>query len=139
VVAAADRGNYPVVSFQDENDNPQDGYPSLIAFSGPGAKLVYGFEAAARQHDRDWSVIRSFKRELGTLGPESPVEFGSVPVSALKVLTDFLVQLRIDLFERSNLRLSPNEKLEALISVPANANSNQRYITLEAFRLAGFR
>jgi molecular chaperone DnaK (HSP70) len=138
VVAAADRGNYPVVSFRDENDNPQEWYPSLIAFSGPGAKLEYGFEAASRQHDRDWSVIRSFKRDLATLGPESPVEFGSVPVSAISVLTDFLVQLRIDLSERSNLHLTPGEKLEVLISVPANANSNQRYITLEAFRLAGF-
>jgi molecular chaperone DnaK (HSP70) len=38
----------------------------------------------------------------------------------------------------SNLTLKKKEKLEALISVPANANSNQRFLTLEAFRRAGF-
>ena len=83
-------------------------------------------------------MIHSFKRELATLGPESPVQLGANTLSALQVLTEFLRQLRSDLCERSNLRVGPGEKLEALISVPANANSNQRYITLEAFRLAGF-
>jgi molecular chaperone DnaK (HSP70) len=36
------------------------------------------------------------------------------------------------------LTLKKKEKLEALNSVPANANSNQRFLTLEAFRRAGF-
>jgi molecular chaperone DnaK len=46
--------------------------------------------------------------------------------------------LRSDLLARSNLRVKRNEKLQAMISVPANSNSNQRFITLEAFRRAGF-
>ena len=138
VVAAVDRGNYPVVSFQGEQDDPQEWYPSLIAFARAGAERRYGFEARARQHDPEWSVLRSFKRELGTLGPESPVTLGAENPSALQLLTEFLGRLRADLYERSNLHLSPREKLEVMLSVPANANSNQRYITLEAFRRAGF-
>ena len=138
VVAAADRGNYPVVSFQGENDDPEEWYPSLIAFARDGSERVYGFDARVREHDAGWSVIHSFKRDLATLGPESPVQLGANTLTALQVLTEFLRQLRTDLCVRSNLRLGPGEKLEALISVPANANSNQRYITLEAFRLAGF-
>src|SRR5262249_19738948 len=35
-------------------------------------------------------------------------------------------------------RVKRKEKLQATISVPANSNSNQRFITLEAFRRAGF-
>ena len=31
------------------------------------------------------------------------------------------------------------DALEAVIAVPANANSNQRFLTLEAFRRAGFQ
>jgi molecular chaperone DnaK (HSP70) len=139
VVAVADRGNYPVVSFQSENDDPEEWYPSLIAFTRQGAERAYGFEARAREYDASWSVIHSFKRQLATLGPESPVALGGAELTTLQVLTEFLTQLRRDLFERSNLRLSPHDDLEALISVPANANSNQRYVTLEAFRLAGFQ
>ncbi len=139
VVAAADRGNYPVVSFQDEHDSPQDWFPSLIAFESDGSKRAYGFEAQIRRHESRWSVIHSFKRQLATLGPESPVDVGTDSLSALQVLTELLSQLHQDLFDRSNLRLGPHEPLEVMVSVPANANSNQRFLTLEAFRLAGFR
>src|SRR5207344_2452415 len=31
-----------------------------------------------------------------------------------------------------------SEALEVMLGVPANANSNQRFLTVEAFRLAGF-
>ncbi|HEV2764615.1 MAG TPA: Hsp70 family protein [Pyrinomonadaceae bacterium] len=138
VVAAADRGNYPVVSFQGEHGDPQEWYPSLIACARRGAERLYGFDAAAVQHDADWSLLRSFKRELGRLGPESSVRLGDTDVPALQLLSEFLEKLRTDLRERSNLHLGPDERLETVVTVPANANSNQRYLTLEAFRLAGF-
>jgi len=100
VVAAADRGNYPTVSFQGEHDDPQEWYPSLIAFAHDGTERAYGFEARAREHDADWLVIHSFKRELATLGPESRVSLGPTTLTALQVLTAYLSQLRTDLFER---------------------------------------
>jgi molecular chaperone DnaK (HSP70) len=136
VVAAADRGNYPVISFQSAGGDTQGWYPSLIA--GRGDDLRFGLDAAALQDEPGWLIRGSFKRELAQLGPESPVTPGDRSVTAVDLLTGFLSQLRRDLYERSNLRVKPRERLDAMISVPANANSNQRFITLEAFRRAGF-
>ncbi|HKV37616.1 MAG TPA: Hsp70 family protein [Blastocatellia bacterium] len=137
VAAAVDDGKYPVVSFQSPNGDTAEWYPSLVA-AGHG-RFAFGLEAAAQQDQPGWSMLRSFKRQLGSRGPDSMVELGGRSISALDLLTGFLSQLRHDLVERSNLTLDPAEELEALISVPANANSNQRFNTLEAFRRAGFR
>ncbi len=137
VVAAVDRGNYPVVSFQTADGDTQDWYPSLITACGDAC--LYGLDAACHQDDPDWVLRRSFKRQLATLGPAVPLALTTGSVTALALLTAFLTQMRRDLVTRSNLRLSPREPLEAVIAVPANANSNQRFLTLEAFRHAGFQ
>ncbi len=137
VVAAVDRGNYPVVSFQTADGDTQDWYPSLITARGDAR--LYGLDAARHQDDPDWALLRSFKRQLATLGPAAQLPLGTGAVTALELLTAFLAQLRRDLVTRSNLRLTPQEPLEAVIAVPANANSNQRFLTLEAFRRAGFQ
>jgi len=137
VVAAVDRGNYPVISFQTADGDTQDWYPSLIA--ARGAECCCGLDAAHRQEAPDWVLLRSFKRQLATLGPPAQLALGSGTIPALELLTAFLTQLRRDLVERSNLHLRPQEPLEAVIAVPANANSNQRFLTLEAFRRAGFQ
>src|SRR2546422_296362 len=92
------------------------------------------WQAAAHQDDPDWALLRSYKRQLATLGPAAQLRLGTSAVTALELLAAFLAQLRHDLVTRSNLRLSPHEPLEAMIAVPANANSNQRFLTLEAFR-----
>ncbi|MCI0338915.1 MAG: Hsp70 family protein [Acidobacteria bacterium] len=136
VVAAVNRGNYPTVSFQPESGDTLDWYPSVVASRGD--ELVFGLDAALKQSEPDWVVLRSFKRQLGTLGPEAQIELGEHRLSALELLTGFLSHLRQDLLARSNLRVKPRDKLQATISVPANSNSNQRFITLEAFRRAGF-
>ena len=54
------------------------------------------------------------------------------------LLTGFLAQLKSDLVRRSNVGLEPGERIEAAISVPANASSAQRFLTLDAFANAGF-
>lgn len=46
--------------------------------------------------------------------------------------------LRTQLLEHSNLGAEPTETLEAMLGVPANANSNQRFLTEEAANAAGF-
>src|SRR5207237_7949688 len=99
----------------------------------------YGLDAARRQDDPAWALRRSFKRQLAMLGPAAQMALGTGAVTALELLMAFLAQLRCDLVTRSNLRLTPQEPLEAVIAVPANANSNQRFLTLEAFRRAGFQ
>jgi len=136
VVAAADRGNYPIVSFHPEDGDTLEWYPSVAA--ARGGEIVFGFDAAQKHGAEGWSVLRSFKRRLGTIGPDELVEIGGHRLTALELLTGFLSALRSDLLTRSNLRVKRNEKLQAMISVPANSNSNQRFITLEAFRRAGF-
>jgi molecular chaperone DnaK (HSP70) len=136
VVAAVDRGNYPIVSFHPEDGDTLEWYPSVAA--ARDGEIVFGFDAAQKQGAEAWGVLRSFKRRLGTTGPDELVEIGGHRLTALELLTGFLSALRGDLLARSNLRVKRNEKLQATISVPANSNSNQRFITIEAFRRAGF-
>ncbi|HXG63711.1 MAG TPA: Hsp70 family protein, partial [Blastocatellia bacterium] len=102
VVAVADRGNYPVVSFHNEGGDTQEWYPSLIA--ARDGELLFGLDAAARQGEPGWQMARSFKRELATLGPESKITLGNRSITAIELLTGFLARLRRDLAERSNLR-----------------------------------
>ena len=136
MVAAVDRGNYPVISFHPEDGDTLEWYPSVAA--ARCGEIVFGFDAAQKQGADGWDVLRAFKRRLGTIGPDERVEIGDLRPTALELLTGFLSALRLDLLARSNLRVKRNEKLQAMISVPANSNSNQRFITLEAFRRAGF-
>lgn len=136
MVAAVDRGNYPVVSFHPEDGDTLEWYPSVAA--ARCGEIVFGFDAAQKQGADGWDVLRAFKRRLGTIGPDERVEIGDHRPTAMELLTGFLSALRLDLLARSNLRVKRNEKLQAMISVPANSNSNQRFITLEAFRRAGF-
>jgi len=137
VVAVVDRGNYPVVSFHNESGDAQEWYPSLVA--ARSGELRFGSEAVAVQDDPSWVVLRSLKRSLGTLAPDAEIAVGDYRTTPLNLLTAFLAQLRRDLVGRSNLTVKPREAIEAMIAVPANSNSNQRFITLEAFRRAGFR
>ncbi len=137
VVAAADRGNYPVISFQNETGDMQPWYPSLIG--AHGNQLAFALEAQAHAGKAGWSFLRSMKRSLGVLDPDATVTLGDVTISALELLVQYLTRLCRDLYESSNLEVKAKEPLEALIAVPANANSNQRFLTLEAFRRSGFR
>jgi molecular chaperone DnaK (HSP70) len=104
-----------------------------------GNERLYGLDAAACQSDPEWQLLRSFKRQLPQLGPDTALTLGTGTVTALELLTAFLAQLRRDLRARSNLRITARQDVEAVVAVPANANSNQRFLTLEAFRRAGFR
>jgi molecular chaperone DnaK (HSP70) len=54
------------------------------------------------------------------------------------LLTGFLDHLRRELIQRSNAGIAAGERLEAAVSVPANSSSAQRFLTLEAFKRAGF-
>jgi molecular chaperone DnaK len=132
VAAVVDRGNYPVVSF-----DGVDTWPSLIAANDAG-ELRFGLDAAAVRHDPGWSVLRSFKRLLGDAGPRTTVDLAGRCYPLADLLTGFLAQLKSDLRARSNAELAAGERVEAAISVPANASSAQRFLTLDAFTQAGF-
>ncbi len=137
VVATVDRGNYPVVHFQTNAGDMQPWYPSLVCSRDSDTR--YGVDAQAHQGESDWHFLGSFKRLLGDLAPDTPVTVGSLKIPIIDLLIRYLKRLHHDLCHRSNLEIKPKETLEALIAVPANANSNQRFLTLDAFRRAGFR
>src|SRR3954464_13846939 len=130
VVALVDRGNYPIVSFEHG-----DVIPSLIAARGDGA-LRFGYAAAALSQDPEWEVLRSFKRLLERPGAE--VRLAGRPFSLEGLLVRFLGHVREELVLHSNAGVAANEAIEAAGSVPANASTSQRLLTLDGYRRAGF-
>jgi molecular chaperone DnaK len=139
VVAAVDRGNYPLVSFDCPDGSSRDWFPALAAFSVDSAsERAYGWDAWAKQAEPGWATVRSLKRLLGETGPETPIRIGPHLFPALALYRELATALRHALLSRSNLSLPHGEALEIILGVPAHANSNQRFLTAEAFRLAGF-
>jgi molecular chaperone DnaK (HSP70) len=136
VIAAADRGNYPLISFELPDGSSADWYPSLTALRGDERR--YGWDAWDAQADPSWTVVRSIKRLLEDAGPHTILDLGSQKVPLMELLTGLTGALAASLREKSTLPLSPGEKLEVVLGVPANANTNQRFLTVEAFRAADF-
>lgn len=128
IVAHVDRGNYPLVTFDDLDGDSHDYVPSISALQD--GRLVHGFaaEAAGRQGA---PVLRSVKRVLGdpTTHPGTTVAVGDREFPLLEVLAGFLSSVREEL---------PAGDHEAVVAVPAHSHSVQRFLTLEAFRRAGF-
>jgi molecular chaperone DnaK len=131
-VALVDRGNYPIVSFEHG-----DSVPSLAAASADGA-LRFGHHAAAVAHDPGWTVLRSFKRLLEEAGPQSEVQLGPLHIRLSDLLTAFFAHVRDELRLHSNAHVRKGEPFQAAVSVPANSSSAQRFLTVDAFRRAGF-
>ncbi len=136
VVAAADRGNYPLLSFELPDGSSADWYPSLVALCGDERR--YGWEAWDMQADPSWTVVRSIKRLLEEAGPRTILDLGARKAPLTELLTGLTKALAVSLREKSTLPLSPGERFEIVLGVPANANTNQRFLTVEAFRAAGF-
>lgn len=136
VVAAPDRGNYPVVTFDTPDGGSEEWYPPLVAVSD--GERVFGWEAYARGADPQWTVVRSLKRILEDAGPNTRLEVGGVQYPMLDLLTALAASLARALRHASSLHPKSEDIFEAMLGVPANANSNQRFLTAEAFRRAGF-
>lgn len=135
VVAFADRGNFPVVAFTDESGDAFEHVPSMIAEAN--GELVFGL--AAREAERAGApTIASWKRLLFTSAADTPVTVGAVTTTVLDLATGYLVALKRALAEQAAPPAPADAPLEVAVAVPANAHSTQRFITLEAFRRAGF-
>jgi molecular chaperone DnaK (HSP70) len=133
VAALVDRGNYPVVAFEGG-----DVFPSVAAVETATGRLRFGTRALAAAERPGWRPIRSFKRLLAGAGPGTRVALGPHELPLLDLLTGHFAALRRELVDRSNAGVRAGEALVAAVSVPANASSDQRFLTLEAFRRAGF-
>lgn len=133
VVALVDRGNTPVVSF-----DGGDFVPSLVAVEETTGARRYGWDAFAVRHEPGWTTVRSLKRLLDGAGPETEVSIGARCVPLGTLLSEFFSALHRGLVEDSNAGLTADEALTAAVSVPANATTAQRFLTLEAFKAGGF-
>jgi molecular chaperone DnaK (HSP70) len=136
VVAAAVDGRYPVAVFETPN-----GFAEFIpglAVRGRG-ELTLGWDAAADLGAQSQAIVRSIKREASGRLPDERMRDLGIDRTALELTAEYLTFLRRSLIERSNLELDEHEPLEAMVAVPANAATSQRYLTVEAFNRAGFR
>jgi molecular chaperone DnaK (HSP70) len=132
IVAKTDRGNYPLVSFENSGES-FDWFPDMVALR-EGDAPRFGWDAWNAQGERGWIILRSLKRLLEDAGPETIVEAGGIAVPLVDLLHGMLAALRDALVAEYGSK----ESFEAMLGVPANANSNQRFLTVEAFRKAGF-
>ena len=137
IVARADRGNYPVVAFADVDGDYHEHFPSLVALRDGAPVFGFAAEAAARAGE---PYLRSVKRVLGEPGvnADTRVAVGGRHFPLLDLLAGLLRALHGELRERSDVagELAAGEELRAVVSVPAHAHGAQRFLTLEAFRLA---
>jgi molecular chaperone DnaK (HSP70) len=127
VVAAVDRGNYPILSFE-TSEGPMDWFPPMVALRGTERR--FGWSAWVSQAEPGWTFVRSLKRTLEDAGPQSLLEVDGRCHSLMELLVGMTGELK--------RALGLEEPLEVMLGVPANANSNQRFLTVEAFRRAGF-
>jgi molecular chaperone DnaK (HSP70) len=130
VVAAADRGNFPLLSF-DSGDGCFDWFPALVALRD--SERRYGWDAWRAQAEPGWTVLRSIKRFLEDSGPHTLLDCGGQRLPLLDLVTGLASALRSAI-----LAAGGAPPLEIMLGVPANANSNQRFLTADAFRRAGF-
>ncbi len=138
VVAHADRGNYPVVAFLDADGDAHDHVPTIVA--DVDGDLVYGHAALAAAHEGR-PFLRSFKRALAEphATPTSTVRVGERDVPLLELLTGFFTALREALRSSSSVEQAEDAgTARVVLGVPAQANSAQRFLTLEGCRRAGF-
>jgi molecular chaperone DnaK len=136
VAAASDRGNFPVVNFEAPEGGVHDWFPPLVA--ARGEELLYGWQAWAAQQDPTATVVRSLKRVLADSGAGTLIQIGERRAPLLELLSGITQAFRAALLEASTLDVKSGEALEIMLGVPAHANSNQRFLTVEAFRGAGF-
>src|SRR5690349_5956595 len=107
VVAAVDRGNYPVVTFDSPEGEAWEGFPSLVA--ARGAEALYGFDAWRAQEFADVTVVRSIKRFLMDAGPETQVNIGGATFRMLDLLCGLTAAFRAALQEASSLSVKADE------------------------------
>jgi molecular chaperone DnaK (HSP70) len=136
VVAAADRGNYPLVSFETPDGQARDWFPPLVAVRG--TDRLFAWDTWNVHGNPQWTFIRSLKRLLKEAGPNTELNIGEQRLRVNDLLVEMLIDFRNRLLSQSTLGASAGEPLEIMLGVPANSNSNQRFLTADAFRAAGF-
>jgi molecular chaperone DnaK (HSP70) len=145
VVAHADRGNFPLVSFEAPDGQVHDWFPPVVAVNGE--PRLYGWDAIAVEEDESWTILRSLKRYLRSANPHTQVTVGGQTVPLRQLMAEMMRSLRAtdralesgrDRGATKRPRRILKSCFEVMLGVPANANSNQRFLTEEAAQAAGF-
>ncbi|AKK09417.1 Hsp70 family protein [Corynebacterium testudinoris] len=133
VIAAVDRGNYPLVNVIDANGDAQDHIPSVVALDGD--RLLAGWSAVSRDYP---TLARSFKRLLGSpdVTADTPVDLGDESRPLGEVLCTFATGV-IEALREYQAALDDTSEIEVMLGVPANSRSAQRLLTLDAFTRGG--
>jgi molecular chaperone DnaK (HSP70) len=63
VVAAADRGNYPLAGFETPDGQIREWFPPLVAVCGQ--TRLFGWQAAAVQANREWNCWWNYWSRCG--------------------------------------------------------------------------
>jgi len=113
----------------------RDVFPSVSFYPHGEARGVHGLEALECAFRKPGTLIRSLKRSLRNYYPGLQIQEGEFKWEVKDLLVDFLKILRETIVSTQHLG---SEELEALLTVPANANGAQRFVTRQAFREAGF-
>lgn len=137
VIASVEDGNYPICTFNCEADF-KEYIPSILAIKE--GSLLFGWDAVHCLNDRDVFILRSIKRLANQLRADDTVELApGLRLSMLEIMTRFMKYVKWMLTAYSNLVFERDRPIEVMVATPANASTNQRYITLEAFKRAGFK
>src|SRR5882724_4598351 len=95
VVAHADRGNYPLVTFEGVGDSSGDSFewfPDMAALrvTDDEVERRFGWDAWNAQAEPGWTIIRSLKRYLEDAGPETRIEAAEVSVRLADMMHDMV-------------------------------------------------
>ena len=141
IVALADDGNYPILNlpFVYKDDVlTTDRVQTCVAFHD--GQMLFGPAAHAchLEHYEDGAIlIKSIKRLLRDWHEGQQIKVGEHIIEVDELLTQFLSELRFAILRALDIDGTP--EIEAVIAVPANAPSSQRYVTLRCFKNAGFK
>jgi molecular chaperone DnaK (HSP70) len=130
VAASLEDGDYTVCRFNC-NGKFKEYIPSLIAVKDGSIK--FGWDAVSCENDPNVFLMRSLKRMVGYYPPDLDFELApNVHITVLELAALFMEHVKKMLKNNSNLIMVKDEPIEVMIATPANANTNQRYITMEA-------
>jgi molecular chaperone DnaK (HSP70) len=140
LVALADQGNFPVLSLPFDYEGESlvcDHVPTAVTLHQ--GRLYYGPAATTcfLEHFEDGAfLVPSIKRTLQSWHEGQHLSLGRTSLPTTELLTGFLTEIKSAILKALDL---DQAEIEAVIAVPANASSSQRYVTLACFRQAGFK
>src|SRR5260221_10935052 len=106
VVAAVDRGNYPLVPFE-AAEGIHDWFPSLAAVrrGSAGLEFLYGWDAWGAQGERGWTMLRSLKRYLDDACPGAVIAAAGTHIPLADLLAGLTQSLHFALSTQYDAKL----------------------------------